>query len=346
MKAIVKKTPFKGNTELCDIPKPKAGRKQVVVKVEAAGLCGTDLRFYTTDEGKTKLKTPIAIGHEGSGTVVEVGEGVTDVKVGDRVVCETSFELCGKCEYCTTGYYNMCVNRTSLGSKVDGFFAEYVLCNSDRIHKLPDNVSFEAGAMVEPLSCCVHGVLERSSLKPLDVCVVYGPGPLGIMAAQVAKVAGARVILVGTKHSKPRLELAKKMGIEETLVTGEDDIDGYIRNITNGLGADVVIECSGSGKALDDCFKIVKRVGEVLLLSAPSDYRANLWDNMILKEVSLVGFISSKPTSWVKSLKLLERGLVDVESLISHKFSIDDWKEAFELGVSKEAIKIIIYPNK
>lgn len=346
MKGLVKISPEARNTELKELPTPKAGYKQVVIKVMAAGICGTDIRFYKTDEGKTKLKTPVVIGHEGSGIISEVGEGVKDLKIGDRVVSETTFTHCGKCEYCIEGYYNLCIDRTSLGSKVNGFFAEYVVCNADRIHKLPDNVSFEEGAMVEPISCCIHGVFERSNIKPGDVCVVSGPGPIGIITAQLVKIAGAKVILIGTRHSAKRLELARDLGIDDTLVTGEDDIKKYIYNLTNGLGADIVFECSGSGIALNNAFSIVKKLGQIVLVSAPSKATINLWDDVLLKELDLISFISSKPTSWNTTIKLLHEKKINVESLISHKFPMDRWKEAFDLSMSKEANKIMLYPNK
>ncbi|MCH3965773.1 MAG: zinc-binding dehydrogenase [Clostridium sp.] len=346
MKALVKTSPEAQNTELRELPIPKAGYKQVVIKVMAAGICGTDIRFYKTDEGKTKLKTPVVIGHEGSGIISEIGEGVSDLKVGDHVVTETTFTHCGKCEYCIEGYYNLCINRTSLGSKVNGFFAEYVVCDSNRIHKLPDNVSFEEGAMVEPISCCVHGVFERSSIKPGDTCVVSGPGPIGIITAQLVKIAGARVILIGTAHSKKRLELAKKMGIKDILIVGQDNIGKHIYNLTDGLGADIVFECSGSNSALDTAFDIVKKLGQIVLVSAPSKATINLWDELLLKELDLISFISSKPTSWNTAIKLLQQKKLNVEDLISHKFPLNRWEEAFKLSMSKEANKIILYPNK
>ncbi|WP_416175625.1 zinc-dependent alcohol dehydrogenase [Clostridium sp.] len=345
MKGLVKLSPEAKNTELREIPKPTAGYKQVVIKVMAAGICGTDIRFYKTDEGKTKLKTPVVIGHEGSGIISEIGEGVKGLKIGDRVVTETTFTHCGKCEYCIKGYYNLCIDRTSIGSKVNGFFAEYVVCDSDRIHKLPDNVSFEEGAMVEPISCCVHGVFERSNIKPGDVCVVSGPGPIGIITAQLVKIAGANVVLIGTKHSKKRLELAQKLGINDVLITGEDDIKKHINDLTNGIGADIIFECSGSNSALTTSFNIVKKLGQIVLVSAPSKATINLWDDVLLKELDVISFISSKPTSWNTTIKLLHQKKLKVEELISHKFPIEKWEEAFELSMSKEANKIMIYPN-
>lgn len=347
MKALMKKTPYAKDTYLEDMPVPKAGYNQVVLKVEAAGLCGTDIKFYKTDMGKTKLEPPVVIGHEGSGTIVEVGESVVGLFVGDRVVCETSFYHCGKCEYCITGYHNMCINnRTSLGSKVNGFFAQYVLCNADSVHKLPESITFDEGALMEPLACCVHAVLERSSIKPTDTCVIFGPGPIGILTAQVAKATGAKVILVGTRHSSERLDLAKKMGIERTLIWDGSDLADQLQMEVNGLGADVIFECSGSEAALKQSLKIVKILGEVVLMAAPTECHLNLWDDLVLRDVNIVSSLSSKSTSWNKAIMLVESKKINLANLISHRFTIDQWETAFELGSSKEGMKIIIYPNR
>jgi L-iditol 2-dehydrogenase len=346
LKALVKKTPYAKDTYLEDIPKPKAGHNQVVVKVESAGLCGTDIKFYNTDMGKTKLETPVVIGHEGCGKIVEVGEGVRGLIVGDRVVCETSFYHCGRCLYCMTGYHNMCTNnRTSLGSKVDGFFAQYILCNADFVHKIPDNITYDEGAMMEPLACCVHAVLERSSIKPMDNCVIFGPGPIGILTAQVAKAAGAQVVLVGTKHSEKRLDLAKKMGIERTLVFDEINLMHQIQMFTSGLGADVIFECSGSEDALKQSLKSIKKLGEIVLMAAPTGCHINLWDDLVLRDVNIVSSLSSKTSSWRTAIALVESKKISLMDLISHRLTIDHWKTAFELGSSKECMKIMIYPN-
>ncbi|MFT9494138.1 zinc-dependent alcohol dehydrogenase [Anaerosolibacter sp.] len=347
MKALVKKTPYAKDTYLEDIPNPKAGYNQVVVKVDSAGLCGTDIKFYNTDKGKTKLVTPVVIGHEGCGTIVEAGEGVCGLTVGDRIVCETSFYHCGKCVYCMTGYHNMCTNdRTSLGSKVDGFFAQYVLCNADFVHKIPDNITFDEGALMEPLACCVHAVLERSSIKPMDNCIIFGPGPIGILTAQVAKAAGAQVILVGTKHSRERLDLAKKMGIETTIVFDEMNFADQIQMLTDGLGADVIYECSGSNAALNQSLKMIKKLGEIVLMAAPTDCRLNLWDDLVLRDVNIVSSLSSKSTSWRTAIMLVQSKKINLMDLISHRFTIDQWEMAFTLGSSRECMKIMIYPNR
>ncbi|VBB07564.1 Hypothetical protein LUCI_2829 [Lucifera butyrica] len=345
MKALRKNSVNARDTELVEIPRPNPGYGEVLVKVMVAGLCGTDLRYYNTDEGRTKLRAPLIIGHEGSGIVVERGEGVTDINVGDRVVCQTTFDDCKRCEYCLSGAHHMCMNRTSLGSKVDGFFAQYVVCKAERIHKLPDSVSFEEGAMVEPLSCCVHAVLERSSLKPMDTCIIFGPGQTGLMCAQLARMAGARVILIGTGNSRKRLEVAAQLGFKERLIFDADDIGQYVMNITDAVGADVIIECSGSSQALAMSFQLVKKQGEILLVSASTESRVNLWDHVVLREVTIVGTLSAQPITWKTSIEILQQKRINVLSLVSARFELEDWEEAFRIGSTREVQKVLLYPN-
>jgi L-iditol 2-dehydrogenase len=188
LKALVKTAPGFGHVELQNKPEPAPGEKQVKIKVKYAGICGSDIHTY---EGHYKVAFPVTLGHEFAGEIVEVGPGVQSFKVGDRVTSETTFSICGQCPYCQTKDYNLCSERKGLGTQQDGGFAEYVLAREESLHLLPDNVDFRSAAMTEPLAC-THHALAKTTINAGDLCVVIGPGPIGLLAAQAAKSKGAK----------------------------------------------------------------------------------------------------------------------------------------------------------
>ncbi len=211
MKAVMKVAQGVGNVEAREIQEPSPAAGQVLIAVKAAGICGTDIHIYY-DEYKTS--PPVVMGHEVAGVVVELGEGVESVKVGDRVTSETYFSTCGLCHYCRNGKPNLCAHRRSIGSHVDGAFAEYLVVPAKNVHRLPDNVDFLAGALTEPLACVVHGVLDIHRATPGELAVVAGPGAIGLLTLQTLKAAGAKVMVLGTDVDERRLQLARQLGAE------------------------------------------------------------------------------------------------------------------------------------
>lgn len=183
MKALVKTELGFGNLEVQEKPEPSPGRNQVKIEVKYAGICGSDIHTY---EGHYKVATPVTLGHEFAGEVVEVGENVTEFKVGDRVTSETTFYICGECEYCKTQDYNLCNHRKGLGSQQDGGFTKYLIARKESVHHLPVNVDYQSAAMTEPLACTYHAV-AKTEINEGDLVVVIGPGPIGLLAAQVKK---------------------------------------------------------------------------------------------------------------------------------------------------------------
>src|SRR6476620_5592600 len=192
MMAVRKLARGVGNIELRDVPEPRAGAGQVVIEVDSAGICGTDLHIYL-DEFETR--PPVTIGHELAGRIVELGKGVDGWQVGDEVTTETYFSTCGDCPDCRRGRRNLCAHRRSIGSKENGAFAQYLLTPSSNLHRVPEGLDLESAALTEPLACVVHGVLQTAGVRAGEVVVVTGPGPIGLLAMQLAKVAGATVVM-------------------------------------------------------------------------------------------------------------------------------------------------------
>ena len=214
MKAVMKVSRGFGNVELCDIAEPEAGPDQALIEVRAAGICGTDIHIYRDEYASNP---PVVLGHEVAGEVVAVGQRVDPLLVGAWVTSETFFHTCGVCRYCRGGYENLCPDRQSIGTHVNGGFTRYVAVPARRLHRLPANVDCEAGALTEPLACVVHAVQLNRTINAGDVAVVAGPGAIGLLAVQVVKAAGATVVVLGTARDARRLELAKELGADYTL---------------------------------------------------------------------------------------------------------------------------------
>src|SRR5680860_121732 len=258
MKALVKYGKGENDIELREIPEPVPKANEVKVKVKATGICGTDLHGYSA------LKPPVVLGHETAGVVVEVGEEVKDIKVGDRVTTETTAYICGQCKFCQSKDYNLCVHRKGLGSAVNGAFAEYFVIRKESIHQIPLRIDFNSASLFEPLSCAVHAVIERANLLPNEIVLVLGPGPMGLLTAQIAKSLGARVIICGIEGDERRLSIAKKLGINQIFNTKKKDIKNYLSKLTIGYGVDVVFECSGSVEAVENGLNLIRKGGRYI----------------------------------------------------------------------------------
>jgi L-iditol 2-dehydrogenase len=341
MKGVAKVARGEGNVEVIEVPDPAVTPGHVLIQVEAAGICGTDLHIYH-DEYPTD--PPVILGHEAAGVVAALGKGVTNCQVGDRVTTETYFVVCGECTFCRDGEPNLCYTRKSIGSGVHGAFAKYVLVPAHNIHHLPENVGFEAGALSEPLSCCVHA-LEMTRLEPGEIAVVSGPGTIGLLMTQVAKAAGSRVVVIGTNADVDRLAVAESLGADLTLNVNRQDTVAAIREMTDGLGADIVFECSGAAPAAQSGLLTVRRGGryaQVGLFGKPIQ-----WDleQVCYKEIRVSGSFATVPSSWRKAIRLLGSGQVQTQPLVSDVFPISQWQRAFERFEEKSGLKILLTPE-
>ncbi|GIK38385.1 MAG: alcohol dehydrogenase catalytic domain-containing protein [Chloroflexota bacterium] len=340
MKGVAKITPGEGNVALIDAPEPQVLPQHVLIEVKAAGICGTDLHIY---HDEFKSTPPVIMGHEVAGVVVEVGEGVESCRPGDRVTSETYFYVCGQCQFCREGFINLCPSRRSIGSRANGAFTRYLLVPQQNIHPLPDSVDEQAGALTEPLACCVRA-LELTRVEPGETAVISGPGAIGLLMMQVVKAAGARVIVLGTNADEARLEKAAQMGADFAFNVQTTDTLTTIREMTNGLGADVVFECAGAAPSAQHCLDLVRRQGryaQVGLFGKPI-----AWDleQVCYKELKVSGSNATVPSAWRKAVALLANGQVQVGPLISHVLPISEWQHAFNLFEQRQGHKIILTP--
>lgn len=342
MKAVMKIAPGVGQIELRDIDEPVPGAGQVKIKVQAAGICGTDLHIY---KDEFRSRPPVVLGHEVAGEVVEAADDVADVAPGMRVTTETYYSTCGTCMYCRRGQSNLCLNRLSIGSGVNGGFTQYVIVPATNIHRLPDNVDFQAGALTEPLACVVHGVLNTPTVAPGDVAVIAGPGAIGLLTLQVVKSAGATVVMLGTDADEHRLQLAQQLGADYVINVQQDSPDQLIADITQeGLGADVVYECSGAGPAASQLLQLVRRRGRYVQIGLFGKPIAWDLDQVCYKELVVTGSNASVPSSWDKALKLLAAGVVRTKPIITDIYPVTQWEQAFQTFESKSGVKTLLIP--
>ncbi len=342
MQAVVKYAPGPGNVRLMDLPEPAVRAGHVLVQVEAAGICGTDLHIQSAEYPCTP---PVVLGHEFSGTVVEIGEGVSQDLAGRRVTCMPYFTTCGVCEFCRTDQPNLCPDRRSVGSGVNGAFARYVLVPERSVRLLPDNVDFIAGAVTEPLACCVHAVLDKSAVRPGDVALVTGPGAIGLLTAQVALAWGATVVVAGAGGDAPRLELARRLGVQHVVNVESESASDLVRGLTSGRGAAVAYECSGAAPAARMALDLVKRGGQYVqigLFGKRIDWDADL---AVMKEIDIRSSFASVPTSWDRALRLLEQGRVQTRLLVTDTLPLAEWETGFDQFRGKQGIKHVLTPG-
>lgn len=343
MKAIVKLKEGVGNVVLTDRPEPSIKKNEVKIKVEAVGICGTDVKIK---HGTTWSNPPVILGHELSGTVAEVGEDVKSVKPGDRVVTETGNVVCGHCYYCRTGNFLMCKDRLSIGYGVDGGMAEYCVVREDIVHILPDEIPFDAGSLCEPAAVSVHAVYDAVKVIPTDTVVVIGSGAIGLLVAQLVKNFGATVIVTGLTQDEGRLSVAKELGIDYTVNTQKENVGKIVDDITGGRGADLVFECSGSVPGVNTGMSLLKKMGALVQIGLTKPTMEIEYSMLTAKQISLIGTFGHKWQSWDTALKLMQQGKINAGALISHRFPMEKWEEAFDIAESGKGIKVVIFPNK
>lgn len=344
MKGVVKYARGDGFVELREVKDLPPASDQVKIEVKASGICGSDLHIFH-DDINNPIRTPVVLGHEFSGTVVEKGAEARgdDIEIGDRVTAEPSGHICGRCRYCLSGYYNLCPERKVIGYWFNGSFTRY--CNAPFVHKLPDNVTFKAGAITELLACCVHGVIEQTGVSAGDFVAITGPGPLGILSALVAMAEGGVVMLSGTSADAHRLKLAEELGVHHTVDIEACDAVQRVRELTQGYGADIVLECAGAAAAARMALEMVRKRGKYTqmgLFGRPIEID---FEQIAFKEIQVNGFVSQRRPAWERALDLMQRGVVPTERLITHEFPLHEWQRAFEMFEKKEGIKLILLPE-
>jgi 2-desacetyl-2-hydroxyethyl bacteriochlorophyllide A dehydrogenase len=334
MLAVVK-DPAKRGIVLEDVPVPTVGPWEVLVRVRAAGICGSDQRIY--NEVNPARRRRFIIGHEIAGEVVAVGERVSEVPLGAAVAVEICIG-CGICRHCKVGRINLCEKLEELGVTVDGGMTELVAVPARNIHVLPPGLAFETAVLADPLACVIRG-LEMITVTSGAWVAVLGPGQMGLLATQVIKrILRARVVVIGTRDD--RLALARGMGADEVVNVRERDAVEAVRELTDG-GADFVYEAAGSAEALGQGIAMARKGGAVVMLTVHKRVEVDL-EPAVRGELHLVGAICYSYREYQRALGLLAQGRVDVEPLTRHVFPLDQAQEAFEFVLSRQGVKAIL----
>lgn len=346
MFAVIKPAPRPG-IEFADRPEPKlVNRDDVLVEVAASGICGSDTARFEWKKPDPRFAFPRILGHEGAGTVVEVGSDVTGFKPGDRVAMDSA-GACGKCYHCRRGITSLCAHRheTSLGSARDGTFARLCVTQCNGIFKIPDHISFDQAIVIEPLAVAMRA-MERSHMKPGDYVVILGPGPIGTLGVMVAQVNGAsKVVLTGLDIDKERLQFAARDLKVDTVNVSTQNLQKKVMEETDGIGADVVFDFAGGAKALTQAMEVVRGGGEIIMTGSWSAGEVDM-QRVIGRELTIIGQQGRVPSTWQRAIALVASGQIDPSRIISHRLPLSKTDEAFDLFFKRVARKIVLIPDK
>jgi L-iditol 2-dehydrogenase len=331
--------------DVVDMPLPEIGDEDVLVRVKACGICGSDIHGYDGSTGRRI--PPLVMGHEAAGVIERTGRAVDRFKVGDRVTFDSTVS-CGKCEFCRQGQINLCDNRTVLGVSCGdyrrhGAFAEYVSVPARILYKLPDSLPFERAALIEAVSIAVHAV-SRHVPQPDDAVLVVGSGMIGVLVIQVLREKGCRNIIAMDVDDE-KLALAKRVGAQRTLNAKDIDVPTAVRALTDGQGADASFEVVGHGATVMNAIRSLRKGGTAVLIGNLSPKVEIPLQEVVSREISVLGSCASSGEI-PECIDLLARGAVDVDPLISLKATLDDAPGLFErlYGGDKRLMKVIIQP--
>lgn len=331
MRALAKLRTGPGQVGLRERAEPRPGSGQVLIEVHGAGVCGTDLHIQ---DGDYPTRAPVTMGHEVTGVVAEVGAEVEPRWRARRVVCETYYKTCQVCAWCRDGRPNLCPERRSIGSHADGGFAPRLVVPVTNLHPVPDWMDEHSAALAEPLACVCHCLLDPPSVQPGDEVVVTGPGPVGLLAAQVARLLGGSVLVCGLAQDTQRLAMASRMGFATT------------QGSPGARSADVVIECSGSPSGAAVCLETARPGGRFVQIGVFAGAVTVPLHRLVYSELIVTSGFASTPRSWRHAMKLIAGKAVELTPLVSSVMPLDRWEEAFADLRAGSGLKIILDPRR
>ena len=346
MKAVVKEKKGYDNISFKEVPVPQINENEVLIKVKAAGICGSDIHIF---HDEFPYWPPVILGHEFSGVIEKTGKNIKRFKIGERVTSEPQQGVCGVCRFCRLGLIHLCSSKRSPGWGIDGAMAEYIKLPETLLHKLPENVSFIEGSVIEPASTVTHAVIERGNIRPQDFVVVMGPGPIGLIAAQVAKAAGAKKVAIAgiDEDINHRFKIAEELKIDLIINVQRQNLNDLILQNTEGYGADLVVECSGSEKAINSAIDILAKNGKLIAVgfSGKENLAVN-WDRTIFKELNMITSMSSTYSSWKYTIDILKENKLDLSKVVSDVFPLSKYREGFDMAINKKGLKIVLVPDE
>lgn len=343
MKAVAKLRPEAGAMALIDVQPPVRRPGEVLIRISAGGICGTDVAIWKWHEavvGQYAPRFPLIVGHEFAGTVLESDSA--RVPMG-AVVAVNPQIACGHCRYCGMGRPTLCDDRRLMGGRIDGGWTEYVCVPEWNAHPLPPGIDSAVAPLLEPLSVATHAVLERVPVRSGDVVAVIGAGPIGILCATLALAAGARTVMItGVAADASRLRMAQAIGAVPVNIDAQDPLQ--VLRAIQADGADVVYETSGVASTLEQAVAMTRRAGSVGLIGlchGPSSFKST---PIVLKELALIGSRGYNETTWALMMNVLPRVAGDVLKLVTHQVEFRDFERALQMVERREGSKIVLRP--
>jgi L-iditol 2-dehydrogenase len=336
--AVVNFGPERYSVELREIPRATIGDGEVLLEVQAVGVCGSDLHMWTAQQS-WPMRYPVVLGHEFCGVIREVGRGVEGWSEGDRVVSETAAVVDANSPLTREGRYNLDPNRRGYGAVIDGAMRKFVPVPARILHRMPEGLTFEQAALTEP--CCVafNAVIGNAKIRPGDRIVVLGPGPIGVLCGAIARLCGAEVAIVGLENDRARLDVATQYGCEA--IVGDA---GDWANAVDGLGADGVVDATGVSVALSNALDLVRPGGWISKVGwGPQPVGFSL-DRLVQKNVTLQGSFSHNWPIWERVIRLIASGALDVQPITGGVWPLAEWHEAFETMHSGKIVKAVLKP--
>jgi L-iditol 2-dehydrogenase len=343
MKALVKYASGEGNVDLVEVDEPRCEEDQVKLEIAFCGICGTDIHVL---HDTFRNYPPVILGHEFSGTVVEVGRKVTNATVGERVAgLGATAVTCGQCEYCRSGYFIFCAHRRGMGHGVDGAFTRYVVMRPDQLYRIPENFSLDEAAMSEPFAAVVQAVTEIARVRSGETALVSGPGPIGLLCLKLLVAEGIKTIVAGASADQERLVAALRIGAAAVINVGQQNLNEAIRGHTGGVGVDVAFECAGHPGSVRGCIESLRPMGRYTQVAICGQDIPFPIDLIFYKQLTMSGSVCYTARTWERMMKIYAEGRVRLNDLISTRLPLSEWQTAFRLCDERKAIKVLMYPE-
>ena len=330
--------------ELREVAVPEIGDEEVLLDVGAVSVCGSDVH-QARNTHSWPVDVPVVLGHEFGGTIARVGRAVRGFREGQRVVSETAAWICGECLLCRTGRYNLCPRRKGFGYGIDGAMARSVRVPARCLHPIPDSLPFDIACLAEPHAVAYNAMCVNSTVRPGDLVVVLGPGPIGLLCARMAALAGASPLIVaGLPADGPRLEAARQLGATRTVDVTAERLEDVVRGCSP-LGADLVCDASGSSRTLEIALRLVRPDGQVTKVGWSPDAMAIDVNPLVQRNVRLQGSFSHNYPVWERVISLLDRRMTLPETIVGLRAPLERWREAFDAMHERRVIKSVLVPT-
>ena len=330
--------------ELREIPVPDVGEGEVLLEVGAVSVCGSDVH-QAHKTHSWPVNVPVVLGHEFGGTIARLGPGVRGFREGDRVVSETAAEICGECVLCRTGRYNLCPSRKGFGYGIDGAMARWVRVPARCLHHIPDTLPFDIACLSEPHAVAYQSMCVNSTIRPGDLVVVLGPGPIGLLCARMAALSGADPLIVaGVTADAPRLEAARQLGATRTVDLQKENLEEVVRGYASA-GADLVCDATGASRPLETALRLTRPDGQVIKVGWSPDAIAIDMNPLVQRNIRLQGSFSHNYPVWEKVIHLLDRRLTLPETIVGMRAPLEQWREAFDAMHDRRVIKSVLLPG-